>query len=243
MLRIYKNIYFGISKKADGNMKIQERNKKILSNRKKFFSQLGIDYDKVLAANLAHENEILTLSYKNIANYSDNLGRHKEDGLVTNLKNVCLTVTVADCLPLYFYDHEKKVIGIAHAGWRGILKDIAGKMIVGMMKNFKCAPKDVIIYIGPHIKKCHFEVTNEVAEKFIAAGYKGHLARRDGEISVALAQIVSKQLITKGVPKNNIKVSRECTYCKKDKYFSYRRDKPRKIQAMVAYIGIWVDKK
>lgn len=237
MLKKYKNIYFGISKKASGNMKIQEGNKKILSNWEKFFSQLGIDYDKVLTANLAHGNEILTLSPQNIAEFH-NLGWHKEDGLVTNLMDVCLTVTVADCLPLYFYDHKKKVIGIAHAGWRGILKNIAGKMLADMMKNFKCDPKDVIVYLGPHIKKCHFVVTNEVAEKFIAAGYKGHLARRDGEISVALAQIVSKQLITKKIPKNNIKVSRECTYCKKDKYFSYRRDKPREIQAMVAYIGM-----
>ena len=101
-----ENIYLGISRKADGPMKGR------LENQNLFFNGQGLN-DKILVlAGLAHGNKVFKVEKSN-----SNVIIPDCDALISNQDNFLLAITVADCLPIYFYDNNKKVVAIAHAGW------------------------------------------------------------------------------------------------------------------------------
>lgn len=223
-------IIWGISQKRDGSMKYVGRESASMINREKFFKSIGIDPGKVVIAGLIHGKEIKKVT-------ADDRGElvSDTDGLITNVLDVYLSATAADCLPIYFIDRQQNVIGLAHAGWRGTAKNIAAAMIEKMTREFNCQPKDVEVIIGPYIKACHFEV-EKVIDEF--ASYPSSIHRQNDKLTIDLGQINKEQLMAAGVVSDNIAISDECTYCLPEKYFSYRRDKPAEIEAMVAYIGI-----
>lgn len=88
------------------------------------------------------------------------------DGLVTDKKNKVLMLGFADCTPLLFYDTVKNVIANTHSGWKGTLQTIGVRTIEKMMSEYNCKPENIICCIGPHIRKCHFEVDKDVKDLF-----------------------------------------------------------------------------
>jgi hypothetical protein len=86
------------------------------------------------------------------------------DGLITNKEEIAIATKNADCILLFFYDPAKKVIANIHSGWRGTFKKIAEKTVVKMITNYNCNPKDILCFINPSIRKCHFEVESDVKE-------------------------------------------------------------------------------
>jgi len=84
------------------------------------------------------------------------------DAMITNKRGLMLVVKVADCVPIMLFDPVKNAIGIAHAGWRGTLKKIAGKTVFKMKKEFGTDPGNLIIGIGPCICVKHYEVDEVV---------------------------------------------------------------------------------
>lgn len=86
------------------------------------------------------------------------------DGLITDKKNITLTTKNADCILFLFYDPVKKVIANVHSGWKGTFQKIAEKTVVKMMNFYGCHPKDMICCICPSIRKCHFEVDEDVKD-------------------------------------------------------------------------------
>ena len=91
------------------------------------------------------------------------------DGLITNEKNLSLVVFYADCVPVLLADINKKVIGAVHSGWRGTDKNIISKAIGKMCTEKDCNKKDIIVAVGPCIGMCHYEVSEEIYNKFIPA--------------------------------------------------------------------------
>lgn len=222
-----KKISFGFSNKADGQMILNGGSSSLL-NRKKFFNKKNIDIENIVSAKLNHGNKVKVVDINFRRKIIDSV-----DGLITEDRQVCLSVTVSDCVPILFYDNRNQIIGIAHAGWRGVLSNITSIVITKMKKKFKSNPKDIEIYIGPHIKKCHFEIKEDIVDKFKT--YNKHVLCRDNKIFVDLEKIIITQLSGLGVPKNNINISSICTYCNKN-YFSFRRDNLGKVVSQVAYI-------
>lgn len=194
-------------------------------NRKTFFKKQNLSGRKVYSAELVHGVRV-----HRISSGDENIILAQTDALITGEKNVILTVTVADCFPVYFFDPIKLIIGIAHCGWRGIVGNLASKTIGAMHSK----PSDVLVGIGPGIQPCHFEVQADVLPRF--QEYPEEILHRDNKIFVDLPAIISKQLTDIGVKK--IETSGECTCHNHQKYFSFRRDKPKAIEAMVAYIGL-----
>lgn len=217
------NLFIGISEKKDGPMKNS------LENRFQFFKNQDLGNRVIISAGLIHKNKVVIV---------DNISKDEIipdcDALITDQNKYLLTVTVADCLPIYFYDHNKKVIALAHAGWRGVVSKIAGEVINQFINHYHSDLSDVKVFIGPHIKDCHFEVKNDVVGQFKISDS----IVRDRKIYINLSRAVKDQFIKLGVFGDNISISQECTYCLTDKYFSFRRDNPKEIEAMVAYIGL-----
>ncbi len=105
-----------------------------------------------------------------------------------------------------------------------------------MISALNCPADDILAGIGPGIRACHFEIKPDVLEEF--NDYPLHINFVGQKIFVDLPAIITSQLTAAGVLKQNIADSGHCTYCQKDKYFSFRRDHPKKVRAMVAYIGL-----
>lgn len=229
----FKNVKYGMSLRSDGKMNMSGATLKdsILLNRKIFFDKLDIDLKNIVYSSLAHDKNI------HVAKEIDREAIITEtDGLITNEKEIFLTVTISDCLPIYFYDNKKEAVGIAHAGWKGVVSNIVKEIINKMTENFDIDRKDLIVFIGPHIRKCHFEIKDDIIEKF--EEYKEFIIEDNNKKFVDLSGILKKQLLDLGVIDENIEISEECTYCDDEKYTSFRRDKPEKPDSMIAYIGI-----
>jgi len=226
------NINSGISTKQDGNMLVSIDSKIFIEgkkNREKFFQKNNIE--NYVVAGLVHGTDVKRVDLNDNRKILWNT-----DGFITRDKNLFLCLTGADCFPVYFFDEEKEIIGLAHGGWRGIVNGIVEKMILKMTKEFNCEIKNINVVLGPGIRSCHFEIKKDIINQF--KKYKNFVINKDNKIFVDLLGIINSQLLKIKLLEKNIKDSNECTYCMIDKYFSNRRDKKEILNVMVAYIGM-----
>lgn len=154
------------------------------------------------------------------------------DGFVTNQKGKILMVSFADCTPLLFYDPIKKVIANTHSGWKGTLQTIGVKTVQKMISEYGCKIEDIICCIGPHIRKCHFEVDEEVKElfynKFKNLKEIDNIIKYDNEKNkyfIDTTQINKQALLNIGLKEQNIIDSNICTVCNQDICHSFRAEK------------------
>jgi len=148
------------------------------------------------------------------------------DGLVTKLKNLSLAVKTADCVPLLFYDPVNKIIGVAHSGWKGTLGNIT-KETIEAMKILGAREKNLLVVLGPHIKKCCYNIDKE-REILFRNNFPSNtslISYRNGMAYLNLSQAITYQLKNEGISQNNIEIIPLCTAGRPDLFFSYRRDK------------------
>ena len=146
------------------------------------------------------------------------------DAVVTNLKNVCLCVSTADCVPVLLYDKEKQVVAAIHAGWRGTVGRIVEKTLEVMKSHYGAEGKDVIACIGPSISLESFEVGDEVYAAFEEAGFDMTcIARKYKKWHLDLWEANRLQLLAYGILPENIEVADVCTYQCHEDFFSARR--------------------
>lgn len=157
------------------------------------------------------------------------------DGLITNQKNIILSTTNADCNLLLFYDPVKKVIGNVHAGWRGTLKKIAETAVLKMINDYNCLPEDIICCFCPSIRKCHFEVEDDVkneCEKIFS--YTGKLNEiistgrvEDNKQKYNIDTVLINKILIKslGLKDENIIDCNICSMCNSEFINSYRIQK------------------
>ena len=157
------------------------------------------------------------------------------DGLVTDIPNVTLTSTHGDCIPVYACDPVKRVIGLAHAGWRGTAAGITEVLAKTMIDSYGCEPSDICAVVGPGIGRCHFEVSEDVALEFKSRQPwceeyidKGPVP---GKFMIDLKGINAYLLKRSGC--GNIEISPVCTY-EDERCYSYRKTGTQK--RMLAYI-------
>jgi YfiH family protein len=237
--KIFKNfphLVYGVSTKRDGSMRLikqKEKNKRALKNRQKFLSLFNLKIKDTVWASLDHQGKVKIVTSKNRGQRIKNV-----DGLITKEKNLFLSLTVADCFPVFFFDQKKEIVGLAHASWRAIIKGLITRMIKIMKNKFLSQGKDILIGIGPGIRSCHFEVKEDVAKKFLSRFSKKVLIKRKNRLFIDLPMAIKLEAFKNGILRKNIEEIKECTYCLKNKYFSYRRDKPRPMKTMMAFIGL-----
>jgi len=244
----YSNLIVVISGRKDGTMKLSGdliKDKDTIENRKKFLKKLGIQEKATVIADLVHPVKFAPQLFNRVKVVS-NADREKTikeiDGLITADRNLFLTITVADCLPIFIYEPEKEIIGLIHAGWRNLAGNILREAVEKIKTN------NLLFGIGPGIGQCHFEVKEDVIAKF-KPYLKDTLLKRNGKSFLDLKGLAKIQLLNLGIKEENIEISPECTFCLKDKYFSFRRDvsprqkfgsgdKPKNAKAMMAVIGM-----
>jgi hypothetical protein len=143
------------------------------------------------------------------------------DALVTDAPDLLLTLFFADCLPILLADPRRRVVAVAHAGWRGLVDGVIENTVAAMAERFGTRPEDLVARIGPGIGPECFEVGPEVAAQFDAAFVlPGSGDRR----YVDLKSAASARLRAAGVPGHHVDVCPDCTACATDRYFSHRRE-------------------
>lgn len=163
----------------------------------------------------------------------------RTDGFFTDEKGILLTLCFADCVPLYFIDQDKGLIGLAHAGWKGSVGGIAKEMVSVFVQNGS-HPSAISAIIGPCIcKKCYIvdERVVKLVEKILeGVEKKPYNQISTGQYSLDLKELNKQVLLRAGVQQANILETSYCTNCHSDYFYSHRRDRGN-TGRMLAFIG------
>ncbi len=228
--------------------------KDVMENIRVFSEAAGFDPKNIVMPHQCHTTNVqivgrnecgrgIRLSLLNCDKASENTelkdipGTEEEvDGQITNESGVVLYVLGADCVPVFIVDTEKRVISAVHAGWRGTIGNIAGRAIEKMQSEFGTNLQNIKAVIGPSICRDCYEVSEDVAEKFIEKYMNPDHTEVDvvrpasgdfsdnptGKYFLNLWEANRINLINAGVPGQNIEISGHCTKCHPDIFFSHR---------------------
>jgi polyphenol oxidase len=147
------------------------------------------------------------------------------DGLISDRPGVALGIRTADCVPIFFIDRASRIIGAAHAGWRGTALGIAARMVETFVARFSSCREDLLVSIGPAIGPCCYQVDAPVFEAFSSKPSKDlflHPCKELGRWMLDLALANRLQIREAGVPSKNIFSAGLCTACRQDLFFSHR---------------------
>ena len=190
-------------------------------NLKNYFKNLNL---KFVSLKQIHGNEVLVANILNVDEYATN--PPTADACISNLENLVLSVHTADCLPVLAYGDSW--FGVCHAGWRGVTNGMLNKFIQSFFAQ-GISPEALHLSVGPAICKNHFEVHLDVAAQLsqcVFGASKYILPHSDQtKKRVDLKSIALLQIQTNGIKRAQVDLSQDCTYCRPEKYFSFRRDK------------------
>lgn len=145
------------------------------------------------------------------------------DAIITDKPGTAVGVFTADCVPVLIYDKRKNVTAAVHSGWRGTYSKVVSITIDKMKSNYGSQAEDMLVYIGPHMRDCCYEVGDEVIDKFTSDNFYSGEDIFDGR-KLSMEKCILKQLKEKGVAQENVKSLGLCTYCSKEpKLYSYRK--------------------
>ncbi|ASY57344.1 MULTISPECIES: peptidoglycan editing factor PgeF [Sinorhizobium] len=149
--------------------------------------------------------------------------RPDADALVTATPGIVLGVLSADCGPVLFADPRARVIGAAHAGWKGALGGVLESTIDAMV-SLGARRERIVACLGPSISRQHYEVGPEFVERFMSTddSYAAFFrpSGRNGHAMFDLPGLTVRRLVAAGVTAENLDI---CTYADEDRFFSYRR--------------------
>jgi len=190
---------------------------KVEKNFQKFLEVFDLSKKNTVLTNQVHGKHIVKVDH-----YMNPL--ESSDGLLTNTKGIGLMTFHADCIPVYFADIKKEVIGIVHSGWSGTLKGIASEMIDFMKKAYDSEFEDIIVGIGPGIGSCCYEVGEELYDQFLDKDliYNNFFKKKENKYMLDLKGVIKYDLIKNGILEEHIEVSNLCTKCNMDLFFSHR---------------------
>jgi YfiH family protein len=225
------DIVHGISTKAFGSMKKNDDLQIDRAALSKFAFSVGCS-DDVIVMQQIHSGNVSVITHtqqKRIAEI---------DGLVTNQKNIPLAVLTADCLPIMLYDHKNYVVGISHAGYRGLLNHIVEHTLEKFVSNFNSNPEDILVGIGPSIETMCYEVGKEVIDEFenVFPALKNMYVKKDGKFYLDLRKIALQCLMQQGILEEHIEIMDICTKCD-EHFYSYRGgDKNKRFASMISLV-------
>ena len=211
----------------------------VSANLERIASEAGVPPDRFVFMKQVHGTRIRAIHERDLARYREE--RPEVDCLITDRPEIFLCVLTADCVPVLFFDKERRVAAAMHAGWKGTAAGIVDAVLDELTQRFHCLPKDLSVALGPHIRSCCYRVGADVAWAFKDfRAERGVLAiSQDGKAwNLDLAAAIRVRLKKRGVPPESIELVKHCTSCERDMFFSHRRDSG-KTGRMVSYIG-WV---
>ena len=211
----------------------------VVANRRKFLDAIGSSEEDFVTLKQVHGKRVLNAdaSYRGrgFASYEDAID--DTDAVFTAEKHILMATFYADCLPVAVFHPEKKLLGLAHAGWKGTYQNIGGELIAAMREQGEFDPSECLCALGAGIGQCCYEVdetffirfkeTYPEAERWFVSDGNGKYHFDNVKANVDL-------LCGIGVKKENIDVLGICTACRNDLFFSYRKE-----QGHTGRHGLW----
>jgi len=201
---------------------------------------LGFSVNNIVSLHQQHTDDIIICDKNYAANHAFP-AKDIADAVITNIRGMLLSVKIADCVPVLFYDEKNMAIGAAHCGWRGTLKELQKKTALKMAEIYGSALDEIKVAVGACISACCYEVSDDIFKEFYDKF--GDFAEQffekkpNGKYNFDLKNINRQILINNGIKAENIEISENCTFCEEDLFFSHRRDGEKR-GTLAAFIGI-----
>ncbi len=197
----------------------EDETKHVLINRSRVAKTLGAQGKALLSVHQHHSTDVLVAT-----EIWDNLTPPKGDAIVTNVAGIACSALAADCSPVLFVDPSARVIGAAHAGWRGALAGVTDTTIEAML-SLGATRSNIHAAIGPCLSQAHFEVGPEFVESFLSERQDNHdlfIAGNSDRSYFDIKSYLERKLRRASI--SAVKALPQCTYGQNTGYFSYRHN-------------------
>lgn len=215
---------------------VGDRDDNVIKNRTRLCRQLEIESDKLTTAKQVHGNGVAIIDPALVGSGSKNYESAvpDADALITAFPQVPLAIFLADCLPLVLVEPELRVIGLVHAGWKGMEQQIIKWAVKTMKQDFKASERRLLAFIGPAIGNCCYNV--DAARADIFKDIPGAVREGSESLYLDLPALARYQLQECGLQTKNVFEAGMCTSCLNDRFFSHRRQLVTGRQAALAMV-------
>jgi len=210
----------GIYKSLNCGLGSEDKKENIIKNLDFVSKKIGCKNSLLITLHQTHSNKVIYFeNEKSIKN------KLQGDAIVTKIKNLGIGILTADCAPILLYDPVKEIIGCIHSGWKGAFNGVIENTIK-KFKELESNINDLIVVIGPCIKKENYEVQNDFYEKFILKDSQNKIyfsKINHNKYTFDLRKFINQQIFSLNVKNvENIKMD---TFGEKEFFYSYRRSK------------------
>ena len=194
-----------------------DKKENVLKNLSIVSKKMGVDKNNLYTMSQTHSNKVVIINKNN-----QDIKTVDSDALITNIKNISISVLTADCVPILIYEKINNVVACIHAGWKGAINGIVENTFNKMMRLNE--NNNFYVAIGPCIGLENYEVGKEFYDKFIHENKKNErffFQNENNKFNFDLRKYVNFK-ITKFDVKyvENVDLN---TYAEKENFFSFRR--------------------
>ncbi len=204
----------------------------VIANRESVAGLLGWKFAAFTCAEQVHGSDVYVVTAEDTGRGSGSreTAIADTDAMITNEPNVLLAMFYADCVPLYFHDPVTGAMGLAHAGWKGTVSEIAVKTVAKMQEVYGALPENIRAAIGPSIGDCCYEVDESVLKHVrpLLDNLTEDIVKLNefGDRAQLNLKHLNRQLMIKaGIMPSRIEISSWCTSCHTEMLFSHRKEK------------------
>ena len=208
---VYASLNGGVgSNDAPGN---------VAENRARMAAALGVSADRLLTAYQIHSPDVVVVDKP-----WSSQNRPRADAIATRTPHLAIGVSTADCGPLLFADSQARVIGAAHAGWRGAFTGVI-EALIAAMENLGADRSRIIAALGPTIRQPNYEVGPEFIERFVTTDRDNERffapSDRAGHAMFDLTGYIAGRIQRAGIV--HFEDLGLCTFADPERFFSFRR--------------------
>ena len=197
-----------------------DQRENVLKNLELVSKKIGCKKESLITLNQKHSDQVIY--FKNERSVKNKL---TGDAMVSEVKNIGISILTADCAPVLFYDPNKKIIGCAHSGWKGALNGII-KNTVKKFNELNSNNNDLIAVVGPCINKDNYKVQIDFFKKFVdqdKINENFFQKINDEQYNFDLRSFINKELTNLNIKKiENIEMD---TFSQRELFYSYRRSR------------------
>jgi polyphenol oxidase len=208
----------GLYASLNGGVGSDDDPDRVAENRARMAAALGVAAERFLTAYQVHSPDVVVAETA-----WDTRARPRADAIITREPGLAIGVSTADCGPVLLTEPQARVIGAAHAGWRGALAGVIEATIAAMEK-LGAQRMNMIAALGPMIRQQNYEVGAELVERFAAAdpdNKRFFASGRQGRALFDLAGYIGARLARAGI--SQVEDLGRCTYDDAATFYSYRR--------------------
>jgi polyphenol oxidase len=199
---------------------------RVSENRQRMFEALDLELTGAYDVWQVHSAEVVCTDRPRMPGET----HLQADAILTDQPGVTLFMRFADCVPIFLYDPVRLVVGLAHAGWKGTIQNIPGRVVQTMEARYGCVPQDLLAGIGPSIGPDHYEVGEDVVaqvQRAFGADAASLIVTGNGTQATHLDLWKANRLSLEQAGVEQIEIAGICTACNTEDWYSHRAEHGR----------------